>query len=39
MATPFRRVTTYSVFLALPIALCLIGGSAGAQQTQTKTQT
>ncbi|MGH6940862.1 TonB-dependent receptor domain-containing protein [Hypericibacter sp.] len=39
MATLFRRVTTYSVFLALPIALWLIGGSAGAQETQTQIQT
>jgi hemoglobin/transferrin/lactoferrin receptor protein len=38
MATDIRRLINRSVFLALPLTLWLIGGTAGAQETQNQTQ-
>ena len=38
MATHYRRLITRSVFLALPMALWLAGGPAGAQEAQNQTQ-
>jgi hemoglobin/transferrin/lactoferrin receptor protein len=38
MATHYRRLINRSVFVALPMALLLVGGGAGAQETQGQTQ-